>query len=194
MAQSQNAKRGPGRPRKNQQINEDTHKVEQTPKATSAEPGTEERAVRRRRRGSVGGFRNILTVRPKRASFTQEYETRWIKAETEKDNRLLLMYNADWDFVGPDEVEVGDNFVYKTGDVGSIVRVPAGDGRDSGSFLFLMKKRREWYEADQAELQKEIDKKEAYIDRKRNPDQVEDEGDGGTEGLYGGATTKFEPL
>lgn len=184
-----------GRPRKNSTINEDTHKMEASNISPSARPtaSSEGRRSRRRQKGSVGGFRNILTVTPKDPGFHNKYVTRWFKDTDEKGHKLLSAYNEDWDFVRADEVEVGENFVYKSKGAESIVRVPAGSNLDSGHWLFLMKKHRDWYDQDIIEKHRKIAEMEAYIDRKRDPNKVEDEGEGhSTDGLYGSAKTRWD--
>lgn len=189
---AETAKRG--RPRKNQQIDEDTHKVSQTAIAESARPTASKSGRRSRRvaRGSVGGFRDILTIHPHDPDFNNQYVTRWVKDSDEKGHRVLAAYNSDWDFVQASEVEVGENFVYKTSGDESIVRVPAGSNLDSAHWLFLMKKYRDWYDQDMLEKHRKVNEMEAYIDRKRNPNVAEDEGEGHiTEGLYGKAKTTW---
>lgn len=187
-------KRGPGRPRRNSLVNEDTHKVEQSHASASARPSKSEdgRRVRRRSKGSVGGFRDVLTVTPKDENFKRTYVTRWVKDKDEGGHRIKFFYDNDWDFVSESEVVVGENFVYKTRGAESIVRVPAGTNSDAAEWLFLMKKYRDWFTEDQIEKLKDIDATERYIDRQRNPDMEEREGDGiVTEGMYGGGSTKW---
>lgn len=191
---AETAKRGRGRPR-NSEINEDTHKVVQSPLSASARPTaspTGARRSRRRKAGSLGGFRNVLTVNPVDPNFFNEYSTRWVLDTEFGGHKLLQYYNQDWDFVRSDEVSVGDNYVYSQDGMDySIVRVPAGTNVDSDKWMFLMKKYRDWYEADQMERQKLIDQQERYVNRKRDPETEEDVGDGeSTKGLYGdGGTT-----
>ena len=192
---AETAKRGPGRPRRNSQVNEDTHKVEASHASPSAMPSKSEsgRRTRRRAKGSVGGWRSKLNIHPKDESFFNIYTTRWVKDTDEGGHRLLGMYQDDWDFVRADEVIVGENFVYKSRGAESIVRVPAGDNLDSGHWMFLMKKYRDWYDADKRDEQKLVNEQEAYMNRKRDPDAEEDVGDdeGSTKGMYGEGKTKW---
>jgi hypothetical protein len=188
--------RGPARPRRKSTVDGDTHKVEQSAASASARPSKskEGRRARRRKKGSVGGFRDILTVRPKEESFNELYTTRWVKDSDEKGHKLLSFYNNDWDFVRADEVEVGENFVYKTRGAESIVRVPAGTGKDVEYYMFLLKKYKDWYDEDQMEIMRKVDEEEAYIDRKKLPSEKTVTTDTGEEldGFYGEGETEWE--
>lgn len=182
--------------RSNRKVEGDTRKVSQGPVAESARPTKAEEGRRSRRasRSSVGGFRDTLTVNPKDPSFHNEYVTRWIKDHDERGHKVLYYYNQDWDYVRADEVNVGENYVYKGKGTDAIVRAPAGTAtEDAKQWLFLMKKYRDWHEDDQLAKQRKIKLTEDYIDRKRDPGKKEDEGEGhATEGLYGGAKTNWE--
>lgn len=104
-------------------------------------------------------YRNILTVDNK----DPNYEYRWVLDSYARhdDNtgkfypgqRIAKFQGAGWVFVKNDEVSVGDSYVYKTENIGSIVRVPAGQGE----YHFLMKIKKEWYEEDQEAKMKQID-------------------------------------
>ncbi len=195
-AKKKAAKRGPARPRRNSTVDEDTHKVEQGAASASARPSRSKdgRRKRRRAKGSVGGYRDILTIRPKEESFNELYVTRWVKDSDENGHRLLAFYNNDWDYVQANEVEVGENFVYKTRGAESIVRVPAGQGKDVSNYMFLLKKYRDWYDEDQNQIMKKIDKEEAFMDRKKLPSEktvTTDEGDE-LDGFYGEGDTDWE--
>ena len=182
----------PGRPRRNSVVDEDTHKVEQSAISPAARPSkaVDGRRTRRRKKGSVGDFRDILTVHPKEEGFSDTYVTRWVKDIDERGSKIMHYYNNDWDFVRADEVSVGENFVYKSRGAESIVRVPAGTNVDTDQWMFLMKKYRDWSEADQMEAQAEIDKTENFMKRKRNPEKEEDRGDGEVDtGFYGEVKT-----
>lgn len=104
-------------------------------------------------------YRNILTVENK----DPNYEYRWVldqyarhddqSNEFHPGQRLARFIAAHWQFVHNHEVTVGDAYVYKTGNVGSIVRVPAGHG----DYHYLMKISKELYDEDQKEKQGKID-------------------------------------
>jgi len=113
-------------------------------------PRTESgKATKRPERIPVSGQRDILTVRGK----DNDYVYRWIKDEQEQGQRILKFKNAGYVFVDEkDGLEVGQNHVYKSKNVGSLIRVPAGQGE----FLYLMKQRKEFYTEDQAAKQDQI--------------------------------------
>ena len=104
-------------------------------------------------------YRNILTVDNK----DPNYEYRWVldsyaKHDEDSGNfypgqRISKFENAGWEFVLSGEVSVGDSYVYKTNNTGSIVRVPAGQGE----YHYLMKIKKEWYKEDQDLKNKQID-------------------------------------
>jgi len=113
--------------------------------ATEATQSTETRPERI----PVSGQRDILTVRGKDPA----YVYRWVKDEHENGQRMLKFKDAGYEFViNGDSVSVGQNHVYKSENVGSLIRVPAGQGE----FLYLMKQLKEFYEEDQAVKQSEI--------------------------------------
>lgn len=182
--------------RANSKLEGDSRKVAQGPIAESARPSASEdgRRSRRRQKSSVGGYRDILTIKPKDESFHNEYVARWVKDSDERGHKILYYYENDWDFVKAEEVTVGENFVYKGKGPDAIVRAPAGTStEDAKKWVFLMKKYRDWHEDDQLAKQADIRKTEEYIDRKRDPEKREVEGEGHeTEGLYGGSKTKWE--
>ena len=188
--------RGAVRPRRNSPINEDTHKVEQSAASPTARSSriSDGRRVRRNKRGSVGGFRDTLTVTPREEGFYDKYVTKWVKDVDERGQRILYHYNNDWDYVTADEVDVGENFVYKSRGAESIVRVPAGTTIETDKWLFLMKKYRDWSEADQVAKYEAIDATEAFIDRKRDPNEKEEVNEDGeaVDGLYGEGSTEWE--
>lgn len=147
-----------------------TDNVEQPVKRKRGRPRKDEtRAVSRPERVPVSGNRDILTVRGK----NPEYHYRWVKDTDEDGQRILKFRNAGYEFCGSDEgLQVGQNMVFKSENVGSIVRKPAG----SGEYFYLMRIYKEWYEEDQAAKQREIDAMDAQIKRPRNPDNAGDDG------------------
>ena len=131
-------KRGRGRPRKN-----DVSRVGVT---TGRAP-----------RVPVSGNRDILTVDGKDPSF----EYRWILDSSEDGQRVMKFNKAWWDLVLSDDGQhsVGQDMVYKSANVGSIIRSPAG----SGKFYYLMRIPKELYAQDQAAKAKEIAEVEKTI-------------------------------
>ena len=114
------------------------------------------RAARPEHRVPIHGMRDKLTVRGKNPDF----EYRWVRDTNEDGARIFEFHNAGWDFVQSDSgVQIGQSLVYKTENVGSIIRVPSGDGE----YMYLMFIPKELYDADQAEKAYAIDELERQI-------------------------------
>lgn len=143
---------------------------------------SKKKAVERKSRPSdripVGGHRDKLTVRYKNKNFLNEYATRWVEDENEVGPRIFEFIQGGWTFVNPDDVLVGQAYVYSTTDVGSIVRQPSGR-----NFVYLMCIPRELYEEDQKEKQKSISELEKDMLRERNAQQ--------DDGQYGGGKLTY---
>lgn len=134
------------------------------------------RASRPRKRVPVSGFRDILTVLGK----DPDYEYRWVKDGDERGQRIWRFQQAAYDFVRDDDVEgIGADYVYKSEDLGSIIRVPAGKN-EPGQYLYLMKIPKEFYDEDQAEKEEQVKRKEQLTVREREP--------GMDDGQYGSGT------
>ncbi len=121
----------------------------------------------------VSGQGDILTVRGKDPA----YEYRWILDKHESGQRVLRFKDAGYDFVeAKDGVGVGQNHVYKSENVGSLIRVPAGQ---EGEFLYLMRQHKDWYNADQTAKQEQI------LDTERELTRRPGENSGNDSGQYG---------
>ena len=143
-------KRGRGRPRK-------------------VDIEAEKNRVTKETRVPLGGFRNILTVENK----DPNYHYFWAIDETEGGTAIARAQQAGYEFVRPEEgVVVGEASVFKTENVGSIIRVPAG----GGMFHYLMKMPMAFYEDDQRRHNERVDQTESALKNqgKNNP------------GFYGG--------
>jgi hypothetical protein len=139
------------------------------------------RADRPEGRVPVDGNRDVLTVYNKDPSFMY----RWVKDAGHTGSRVQRFINAGYDFVSKDSgVKVGQTNVYTVENIGSIVTQPAGEGE----FLFLMSIPKEWYEEDQKAKSNEIDKTEAQIERKRDPNKKSDDG------MYGETKISRSPI
>ena len=147
-------KRKRGRPPKNQ-----------TRAASEARP---------RERIPVSGHRDILTVLGKDPDFAY----RWVGDVSEDGQRIYRFKMAGYDFAPADELKIGTHMVYKTENIGSIIRTPAG-GRGSGGFLYLMRILQEFADEDAA-------KKAALIDDTESNGNAADE----LEGQYGQGKTE----
>jgi len=135
-------KRGPGRPRKN-----DVSRVDAT---TGRAP-----------RVPVSGNRDILTVDGKDPSF----EYRWIIDTSESGQRIMKFNKAWWDLVENDgQHVVGEDMVYKSENVGSIIRQPAGGGK----FYYLMRIPKEYFDADKKAKAKDIKERESAMTQTDN--------------------------
>lgn len=79
--------------------------------------------------------------------------------------RLRDAENAGWEYV-KDMRELEDNRVGKTSAMGSTVTKPVGGGVTG----VLMRKKKEWFEEDQAAKQQEVDEREAGLVRDADVD------------------------
>lgn len=112
--------------------------------------------IDRSKRVPLTGTRDILSVQGKDPNFG--YYFFLDSSETGQD--IFMAKRAGWDFVQASEVQVGETSVFKTENVGTIVRVPSRDGR----FLFLMKKPQHEIEEDKAdEMYQKVDSMEQQI-------------------------------
>lgn len=141
-----------------------------TPKRGRGRPRKDERVDQRVRpeRVPVGGHRDLLTVRGKE----DDYEYRWVLAKNEDDTRIMEFLSAGYEFCAADKHAIGQDNVYQTKNVGSIVRKPSGDGQ----YLYLMRIYKEWYEEDQAAKSQKLKEKERSITRERDPENKGDDG------------------
>lgn len=134
------------------------------------------RAARPRKRVPVSGFRDILTVFGK----DPDYEYRWVKDGDERGQRIWRFRQAAYEFVSIDDVEgIGMDAVYKSEDLGSIIRVPAGK-QEPGVYLYLMRIPREFYDEDQVDKMSQIERQEEESSRRRDPET--------DDGQYGAGT------
>ena len=93
----------------------------------------------------VSGVRDILTVDGK----DPNYMYRWVADRSENGQVIYRYRRGGYEFCNSEEdLSIGEDAVYKSTDVGSLYRVPAGD-RSPGQYLYLMKIRKELYEEDQ---------------------------------------------
>lgn len=139
VGQQQEEKRGPGRPSKAE--------LETRAKA--------EMLKNRPKRTPVSGSREMLTIYGNK---DPEFEYRWVLDKDETGQRIYRFTNAGWTFVNRDaeNLDIGENTVFKSSGHGNIYRVPAGGGQ----YLYLMKIHKEWYEEDIVNQQKQIDELE----------------------------------
>jgi len=128
-----------------------------------------DRKVRPDERIPVGGHRDILKVQ----GLDPNYSYRWVEDENESGQRIFDFIQGGWDFANPKNLKIGQNFVYNSNNVGSVVRKPSG-----GKYLYLMCIPIELYEQDQKEKQNGIDalEKDMFRERDSNAD----------DGQYGG--------
>lgn len=100
------------------------------------------RAANRPKRVPMGAHRDVLTV----DGLDPGYVHRWVLDAGERGQRILRFELAGYSFCPADGLNIGQAMVYKTENVGSIVRVPNGK---SGEYLYLMRINKELYEEDQ---------------------------------------------
>ena len=135
-------------------------------------PQKKDTRAQRPSRTPVSGFRDKLTVSGKDPNFMY----RWVADYSEDGQRIWAFDEAGYEFVKSDEVEgVGQNHVYESSNVGSIVRRPSGDGR----YLYLMKVPREFYEETQQMKEEQLRQMERDIERQRDENT--------DDGMYGRA-------
>ena len=133
-----------------------------------ANPTPEQLARRNRRsRSPIDGRRNILTVK----GLAPGMVGRWVDNSPERVDQLL---EQGYDFVR-ENVQVGDLSIDGGAKLGATITKRVGGGKEA----ILMQIPQEWYDADHAEKQKIVDKRETAI---------LGEGKQGS-GFYGGVTT-----
>ncbi len=127
-------------------------------------PGRPRKEPRRRRR-NVGGYRVKMSA-PKIPGF----ETYW--ANDIKNRIHELTVEDDWDFVTKEEVtkdgrvDVGDPDISNVVAPGeSRVSIPVGTHEGQPLYAYLLKKKKEYYDADKKEASKRIDEVEKQLHR-----------------------------
>jgi hypothetical protein len=96
------------------------------------------------------GTRNVLSVAGKEPG----YEYRIIN---DTGDRVQEFLDAGYELVKDDSVRVGDKRVNKTSPEGSVSQLSVGQGQKA----FVVRIRKEWFDADQAAKQKRVDELEA---------------------------------
>tara|TARA_R110000787_G_scaffold5761_2_gene20712 strand:+ start:7628 stop:8155 length:528 start_codon:yes stop_codon:yes gene_type:complete len=123
-----------------------------------------------RKRTKVRQHRSKLAVHGK----DPEFEYRWVLDAKDSGADIQMRMREDWVLVHADEVSgIGEDSIYKSEFAGgSIVRILAnGDGK----YYYLMKIRKEWYDADQQEKADEIDAREDAVMGRNSGDGYDDE-------------------
>lgn len=106
----------------------------------------------------VQGFRDKLTV----DGLDSNYVYRWILDKDENGQRIEQCKAAGYEFVrGEDGVKIGQSSVHKSESMGSIFRISEPDG----SYLYLMRTLKEYYEEDQAAKNAEVDTIQGSMNR-----------------------------
>ena len=123
-------RKGPGRPRKD----------ETRAESTGQRPG---------KRVPINGFRDKLSVE----GCDPNYVYRWVLDSNEGGQRIMQCSAASYEFVTSDQgITVGQGSVYKSDNVGSIIRTPGGNG----DFLYLMRIPKEFHDEDKLAKDKKI--------------------------------------
>ena len=123
------------------------------PKKKRGRPKKIDKRVDRSTRVPVSGNRDILTLKNEDPDFVYY----WVLDNNEKGTRIMKFLNAGYIFVTDKEgLVIGEDMVYKSNNVGTVIRYPNPDGR----FLYLMKQRRDWYEEDKANKMEQVDELE----------------------------------
>ena len=123
-------RKGPGRPRKDETRAEST-------------------GQRPAKRVPINGFRDKLSVE----GCDPNYVYRWVLDSNEGGQRIMQCHSASYEFVTSDQgITVGQGSVYKSENVGSLIRTPGGNG----DFLFLMRIPKEFHDEDKLAKEKKI--------------------------------------
>ncbi len=96
------------------------------------------------------GTRNVLSVTGKEPG----YEYRIIN---DTGDRVQEFLDAGYELVADNSVRVGDKRVNKASPEGSVSQLSVGQGQKA----FVVRIKKEWYDADQAAKQKRVDELEA---------------------------------
>lgn len=122
------------------------------------ESRAEDQGSRPTKRVPVTGFRNKLTV----DGLDPNYVYRWILDNHEDGQRIEQCKAAGYNFVrGEDGIKIGQSSVHKSESVGSIIRISEADG----SYLYLMRTRKEFYEEDQKAKDAAVDATQRSMNR-----------------------------
>ena len=123
-----------------------------------------------RKRTRVRQHRSKLAVHGKDPNF----EYRWVIDSKDSGAIIKMRINEDWVLVHADEIsDVGEDSVFKSEFAGgSIVRIPANS---DGVFYYLMKIKKEWYDADQKTKADEIDAREDAVMGRNVGEGLDDE-------------------
>ena len=125
-------------------------KVKETTKAVKVK--SDKKRVDRGTRVPLGGFTGPLSLNDESKDPEMHYS--WALDDSEDGSKIERRLQAGYEFCSPDEnLVAGNSSVYKSVQAGSIVRVPAGQGR----YHYLMKIPQEWYEDDKARGQERVD-------------------------------------
>jgi len=102
----------------------------------------------------VSGNRDILTVQGK----DKDYEYRWIVDADENGHRIFRFMQGGWEFATTEQgLKIGQAAIYKSENVGSILRVPAGKTIASkGEYQYLMRIKKQFYREDQVAKEKAL--------------------------------------
>ena len=134
----------------------ETKPVKRTTKSTKV--NSEEKRVTRGTRVPLGGFAGPLALNKQNQDPEMHYH--WAMDDSEDGSKIERLLQAGYEFCKPEEKMVaGNTSVYSTVSQGSIVRVPAGQGK----YHYLMKLPLEWYEDDQARAHERVDATERSL-------------------------------
>jgi len=138
----------------------------------------------RRRRGAVGTMRAKLGVNEK-ALDRKAFEYRWINDAKNRVHDLTDENYDNWSLVKDPKGAVKND----GSDIGSAVsRIVGTQASNEPLRAYLVKKPKEWHDADQAEKQDAIEKKMAGIEAGGDPHTYAP--DGGMKVSYGAAKPK----
>lgn len=135
------------------------------------ERSTREKRASKPDRIPVGGFRDKLTVRFNDPEHREKYYARWVLDTNEQGAAIVKYFQAGYEFIPSNEVTVGQTHVFKSEDVGTIVRQPADK---EGRYLYLMRLPIEFFEEDQKNKARIVDESEESL---YNPESLRQDAD-----------------
>ena len=128
-------------------------------------PGRPRKEPDRRRKGHTGGFRSKLDVNEAHLD-RENFEYRFVNDDPGRIQQLHV--NDDWEFVEDPSKSVKEDGT----DIGSRVSTVVGRAENGQPTRgYLMRKRRDYYEADKAETQARIDRQMKQIQDGPSPEQ-----------------------
>ena len=160
------AKRGPGRPRKEQNMSNaaaPTRPDAVENRNRMAISREEQERIRRERREGVGTVGYRLQI-PKEKLQLDRFAYRWMSDEEARV--YSVTHEGGWAFVHQNGTEIKDD-----AEMGSAINVVAGKKKDGSPLRqYLMRKPKEWWNEDQRQRAEQVEDVFAEMNRGNDPD------------------------